>query len=1136
MKFIADLHIHSKFSMATAKNLDFENLYIAAQLKGITVVATGDATHPGWISEIKEKLIPAEEGLFKLKNHIAAECDKKIPLSCRKNVRFILASEISSIYKKGNKTRKIHNLVFLPDLLTAETFNSRLDKIGNIKSDGRPILGLDARNLLEILLESSDQAFMIPAHIWTPWFSMFGSKSGFDSIEECFGDLAPHIFAAETGLSSDPAMNRRVSNLNNLTLVSNSDAHSPMKLGREANLFDTDLSYTAMKSALKTGDPRKFLGTYEFFPEEGKYHMDGHRKCKIMFSPKETLAAGGICPVCQKPLTIGVMHRIEELSDQDTGNPAARSHPFYSLVPLGNILSDILQVGPNTKKVAGYYQKALNVLGDEFSILYDLGIDDIKKANIPLLDKAIKKIRNNKIILIPGFDGEYGKIKIFDPQERITLMGQNTFFSLPQVNKKKPEQIKTKRLPVKKPVKKIDLKRKKSKDHGNNFPGNILDNLNKDQKNAVTHFGSPLLIAAGPGTGKTRTLTHKIAYLVKTKGVPAENILALTFTVKAAKEMGSRVKALTGHGHIPPCTTFHSFCLDLLQRENKGKRFFVIDDNDRKYFIKTAVKQIRGSGGKISTVFNTLCDNIVLAKQNLVLPDELDGLFEKELEKKETKGVYQKYQALLSLQNLFDYEDLIFDVVNLLEKNNFSLKKYEKEFTHIFVDEYQDINQGQYRIVRALAPSGENLCVIGDPDQSIYGFRGSDVKFFNNFVKDYPGVCAVRLNRNYRSTQTILDASFQALKNSGAASKDTKIYSGIQGVKTIGIIETASEKAEAAAIGKYMEKLVGGTGFHSFDFNKVDNFAQAEDYSFSDFAVLFRTHRQGEIIHDILLSAGIPCQIADKKKNFGKTLVPGLLSFLKITEGWGTYADFERVTTLIDSGIGGKTLEKFILWGIDNCFTINEAIANISKIPPKTIPAPRKDSIDLFGKKISEIKKSTNGMTIENRLKYIWDNLNIPDNIKNDSPDEALTALLSDSKNYSDNLYQFISDIALKTDSDAIYSDVEKVSLMTIHAAKGLEFPVVFIAGCEEGLLPHERGKVSKQDADEEKRLFFVAMTRAKERLYLTYAKKRMIFGKIKEQKLSPFVRAIEEDLKKAEKKMKLRTKKEKHVQLKLFD
>jgi DNA helicase II / ATP-dependent DNA helicase PcrA len=267
MEFIADFHVHSRFSRATAKNLDLENLYIAAQLKGITVVGTGDFTHPGWFAEIREKLVPAESGLYKLKKDIAKHCDQQVPASCRGRVRFMLVSEISSIYKKNKKTRKNHNLVFIPNVKTVEKFNTRLDKIGNIHSDGRPILGLDAKNLLEILLDVSETSFLIPAHIWTPWFSLFGSKSGFDSIEECFEDLTPHIFAVETGLSSDPAMNWRISELDGLTLISNSDAHSPLKLGRESNLFDTHLSFSAIKNAMETGDPRRFLGTIEFYPE-----------------------------------------------------------------------------------------------------------------------------------------------------------------------------------------------------------------------------------------------------------------------------------------------------------------------------------------------------------------------------------------------------------------------------------------------------------------------------------------------------------------------------------------------------------------------------------------------------------------------------------------------------------------------------------------------------------------------------------------------------------------------------------------------------------------------------------------------------------------------------------------------------
>jgi len=418
MQFIADFHVHSKFSRATARNLDLENLYIAAQLKGITVVGTGDFTHPGWFAEIKEKLEPAEQGLFKLKKEIAGECDKKVPLSCRGKVRFILVSEISNIYKKNNKTRKNHNLVFVPDLNIAYKFNSRLDKIGNIKSDGRPILGLDARNLLEILLEASDTSFLIPAHIWTPWFSVLGSKSGFNSIRECFEDLTPHIFAAETGLSSDPPMNWRVSSLDNLTLVSNSDAHSPLKLGREANLFNTRLSYPAIREAIKTGDNNHFLGTLEFYPEQGKYHLDGHRKCSVCLRPQKTIKNKGICPVCGKPLTVGVLYRVEELADRPKHEKPQKTHPYYSIVPLVNILSEILKVGPESKKVMNNYNAALDILGPELIILQKLEPKAIDKAGIPLLGEAVKRMRRGKIDISPGYDGEFGLVKIFKDRER----------------------------------------------------------------------------------------------------------------------------------------------------------------------------------------------------------------------------------------------------------------------------------------------------------------------------------------------------------------------------------------------------------------------------------------------------------------------------------------------------------------------------------------------------------------------------------------------------------------------------------------------------------------------------------------------------------------------------------------------
>jgi DNA helicase II / ATP-dependent DNA helicase PcrA len=418
MKFIADLHVHSRFSRATSNNLDLEHLYMSAQLKGITVVATGDITHPEWFKEISEKLEPAEQGLYRLKKNIQIICDKQVPLSCRSKVRFILNSEISSIYKKNGKTRKNHNLFFLPDLAVAESFNRKLAKIGNIVSDGRPILGVDARNILEILLETSDMAFLVPAHIWTPWFSLLGSKSGFDSLKECFDDLSNQIFAVETGLSSNPVMNWRVSFLDELTLISNSDAHSPDKLGRESNILNTDLSYTAIKKALQYKDTRTFLGTYEFYPEEGKYYFDGHRNCSVCFSPEMTLRNGENCPVCCRPLTIGVLNRVEELCDRKEGEKPHNASPYYSRIPLKEIISEIFNVGSSSKKVMQYYQHCLHILGSELAILDTVDLSDIESAGIPMLKEAVKRMREGHIHIVPGYDGEFGKIQIFTEIEK----------------------------------------------------------------------------------------------------------------------------------------------------------------------------------------------------------------------------------------------------------------------------------------------------------------------------------------------------------------------------------------------------------------------------------------------------------------------------------------------------------------------------------------------------------------------------------------------------------------------------------------------------------------------------------------------------------------------------------------------
>jgi len=413
MHFIADLHIHSMYSRATSANMNLEYLWKWAQLKGITVVGAGDFTHPKWFIEMKEKLEPIGSNLLKLKDNFKSN---DIPDSCRSEVYFMLTAEISCIYSKMGKTRKIHNLIFAPDFFVASRINTLLSRIGNLSSDGRPILGLDAKHLLKIVLDTSPDAVLVPAHAWTPHFSVFGAESGFDSLPECFEELTPHIHSIETGLSSDPPMNWRISALDRITLISNSDAHSPSKLGREANIFSTEISYGAMTNAIRT--MKGFIGTIEFFPEEGKYHYDGHRSCGVTLSPKETIKNNYLCPVCGKRVTIGVMHRVEKLADRPYRFKPENAPIYHSLIPLSEILAETLKVGANTKTVESHYLKLLRSLGNEFKILMESPLADIEKAASSSLSAAISKMRSGKVHISPGFDGEYGKIKIFEEVKR----------------------------------------------------------------------------------------------------------------------------------------------------------------------------------------------------------------------------------------------------------------------------------------------------------------------------------------------------------------------------------------------------------------------------------------------------------------------------------------------------------------------------------------------------------------------------------------------------------------------------------------------------------------------------------------------------------------------------------------------
>ena len=409
MKTIADLHIHSRFSMATSKEGTPENLDFWARKKGISLIGTGDFTHPVWREELKERLVSEGNGLYRLRDAYVKEESRKFP---GEGTRFVVSGEISSIYKKNGKTRKVHNVILIPSLEAADAMAQCLEKIGNIHSDGRPILGLDSHDLLEMMLDVCPEGILIPAHIWTPHFSVLGAKSGFDSVEECFEELAPYIHALETGLSSDPAMNWRISKLDRYQLVSNSDAHSPSKLGREANLLDIDCSYEGLYRAIQTGEGLE--GTVEFFPEEGKYHFDGHRKCGVSLSPVEAERLGGICPVCGKKLTMGVDHRVEQLADRAEGFVKKDGKKYESLVPLPEVISACMGYSTASKKVQGCFEQMIQTLGTEFDILRNVPSEDIKSCAGERIAEGIENVRTGNVKRIPGYDGEYGKIELFD--------------------------------------------------------------------------------------------------------------------------------------------------------------------------------------------------------------------------------------------------------------------------------------------------------------------------------------------------------------------------------------------------------------------------------------------------------------------------------------------------------------------------------------------------------------------------------------------------------------------------------------------------------------------------------------------------------------------------------------------------
>ncbi len=1079
MEFIADFHIHSRYSRATSRDLTLEALYGAALEKGVTVVGTGDFTHPAWMEEIREKLVPAEEGLFRLRPDLAREVEERVPRSCRGEVRFLLTTEISNIYKRGGRVRKVHNLVFCSTLETALWITGRLERIGNIASDGRPILGLDSRDLLEIVLESGPDSFLVPAHIWTPWFSVLGSKSGFDSLEECYGDLTTEIFSVETGLSSDPAMNWRLSALDRFNLMSNSDAHSAGKIGREANRFDCELSYPAIREALKRGREGGLRGTIEFFPEQGKYHLDGHRKCGCRMVPTETFARGGLCPVCGKKVTVGVMYRVEALADRPPGARPETALPYERLISLAEVVAEAKGVGPQSKAVRKTCGGLLQRLGPELLILTRLPLEEIAREGGELVAEGIGRMRRAEVILEEGYDGQFGLVRLFRPGERSILEGQMSLAGMAEPLREAEEGR-----PRGGPVGEPGPRREEGPGMGEPgvragelFPAasasrkdarwspDLLERLNPEQREAVRLSGAPLLIVAGPGTGKTLTLTYRIASLVRERGVAPGEILAVTFTQRAAREMAARLEGLLGgprEGGGVRIRTFHALGAEILREVGSAhgvpRDFFILDGDESAGILARALPE--ASRRQVEE----LLEGISRAKRNLLYPDDGRDRFEGD----ELYEAFGRYEQLLGQYRALDYDDLVARAARLLEREPAVLREVTGRISAVCVDEYQDVNHAQYRLMRLVSSGTREICAIGDPHQAIYGFRGASPEYFLRFERDYPEGRILRLVRNYRCTPTILSASVEMLSAGLAPEEAPRLEAVGRQDAAIRVADLPTEKAEAVFIAQTIERLLGGTDSLSLYADKVSGEEGQACEGFGDIAVLARLKALLPGLEEALQYQGIPCRGPGGADLLGGREGRTLVALLR----WGRNPEdrmaWERILAEAP-GDGRELRERLIRFREERLRGEETVLAWIRALPEWADWLP-----------IGE----------EPSWKAPWE------------------ALLRAAASFGRDWDGFLQGLLFSRETDLLERRTERVTLSTLHAAKGLEFPVVFIAGCEEGILPCRIGREACEP-DEERRLFYVGMTRASRLLFLTRARSRFLYGERRQSGPSPFLAAI---------------------------
>ena len=915
-------------------------------------------------------------------------------------------------------------------------------------------------------------------------------------------------------------------------MVSNSDAHSPSRLGREATCFDTDLSYTGMCEALRSRDPSRFTGTIEFYPEEGKYHYDGHRKCGVRWKPAETRAAGGLCPRCGRKLTVGVLHRVENLADRGEREPPPVERPFEYLIALDEVIGSCIGVGPKSKRVQGVYRHLLEQLGPELPLLRGADPERIAACGEPLVAEGVRRMRQGRVAIAPGYDGEYGVIQVFTDEERRGLEGQGRLFNLtPEVaSPAAPSAVAAvdtgavaaaagappvdaaavdaadvvERIasgPVEGEPRVVRLLEGAEEATGEKAEGEArvdalleaaeettgekaLEGLDDAQSAAVKPSG-PVAVIAGPGSGKTRTLTRRVAWLVRERSCPPERIAAVTFTQRAAREMGERLEELLGEQAAEVRVgTFHRLAIGWMSRLTGTGAPLVVDEAESLGLLRDVLART----GKAPAPARQVRERISRWKADGLRPPDLAG--------DPLAAAYAAYEVRLKACGARDYDDLLLDLLELLRADDAACRQAAAAQDHLLVDEFQDVNAVQYELVRRLAGSGEGLFVIGDPDQAIYGFRGADPGFFTRLGEDFPAISVHRLDRNYRSDPGIAAAS-RAVIAGGRPGAIGAEAAGDGPVPCVRLLEAGSEQAEGIAVVHAVQELVGGTDMVATD--RASGVSEPGSYAFDDVAVLFRTGRQAALLEECFLTEGLPYSISGPKRFLEERGARDAVAFFRYALEPGRPLRMLEALRTGPFDAGAAALGRLSA-AIASPEEMEAAVGGLSTGAAAKVEALRRAAAGYARRSEDEPP---------DKVLRVWQK---DLGVEATPAFEQLVGVAAGAASMED----LLDTLLLGREGDVTRRDgtptAQAVALMTMHAAKGLEFPVVIICGLEDGLVPLRDGG-GATDLEEERRLLFVALTRARERLILTRARRRTLRGRLRSLPPSPFLTDLPPEL-----------------------